>query len=148
MGLVNGYQPYRHAVEQSASALELESLRCKVKEVKFTATTGDHNVLPVRRVQRAGKVCSADPELPGSRNLILHQRNQRRDHNSHTWTQQGRKLITKGFTTTGGHDKKGIAPVYHMLDDCFLRWAKLVEPEGARKNLARGKCRRAHPFSR
>lgn len=52
--------------------------------------------------------------------LILHQRNQRGNHNRHTIHNQCRQLIAQRFTPAGRHQYKCILACEYVTDNCFL----------------------------
>ena len=58
------------------------------------------------------------------RNLILHQRDERRDHDPGPSTQKRRNLIAQRFSTAGRHQYERITARCKMTDDFFLRPAE------------------------
>ena len=52
--------------------------------------------------------------------LVLHQRDQRRNDDPHPRTQQGRNLVAQRLAAAGGHQHQRIAAVRHVLDDLLL----------------------------
>ena len=56
--------------------------------------------------------------------LVLHQRNQRRDDNRHARAQQRGHLIAQGFAAAGGHEHQRIIAAAQGCDDFALRAAK------------------------
>ena len=58
--------------------------------------------------------------------LVLHQGNQRGNHQCHPGEQQSRQLIADRFACTSGHYTEGIPPRKQGIHHCFLAW-----PEGA-----------------
>jgi hypothetical protein len=71
--------------------------------------------------------------------LIPHQRNQGRDHNSNPFAAKRRKLITQGFSTARWHNRKGVVAGDHGLHHFALTGAKGVKSENGRQEL-RGRC--------
>ena len=61
--------------------------------------------------------------------LILHQRDQRRDHDRQPALAQCRDLIGQRLAGARGHDRKHMAPIEQAVDDPFLAGAEAVEPE-------------------
>ena len=60
------------------------------------------------------------PSLLKASDLILHQRDQRRDHQCHPRREQRRKLITHRFARTGGHHAKGVPAGKQRFDKLLL----------------------------
>ena len=52
--------------------------------------------------------------------LVLHQGNKWRNHNSSSFLEQGRKLVTKGFSATGGHQNEGVMIVHDAANNLLL----------------------------
>ena len=58
--------------------------------------------------------------------LILHQRDQRRDHDGQPLTHEGRELIAEAFSRAGGKDGDGIKSAEGGGHDVFLKRAEAV----------------------
>jgi hypothetical protein len=58
-------------------------------------------------------------------NLIVHQRNQRGNHNGYTVTgllaRNCRDLVTQTFTASSRHENERVAPMNYMLNNGLLR---------------------------
>ena len=52
--------------------------------------------------------------------LVLHQGNQRRDHQGDPGQQQGRDLVAQGFAGAGGHDAQDVPALEQGIDQGFL----------------------------
>ena len=61
--------------------------------------------------------------------LILHQRNQRRNHDAVSGTQQKRQLVAKRFSSTGRHDDAKVIPREYLTYDLLLVGEKSIETE-------------------
>ena len=70
-----------------------------------------------------------DASLDQARDLVAHQRNQRRDHDAAALAQQRRQLIAQRFAAAGRHQHQAIAAACDMPDDLFLRAAKAGQAE-------------------
>ena len=62
-------------------------------------------------------------------NLVLHQRNQRRDNNCHSVHDQGWQLETQTLSATRRHEHKSVFPLDNITDDGFLIAFERVKPE-------------------
>ena len=52
--------------------------------------------------------------------LVLHQGDQRGDHDGRPLHHQSRQLITQRLAASGGHQDKGVTPSNQVSDDLFL----------------------------
>jgi hypothetical protein len=79
------------------------------------------------------------------RDLIAHQRDQRRYHNGQAIAQQRRKLVAQRFAAAGRHNRKHIAAVQDRGDDLVLpRSEGLKAKGGAENSFCRGEVRHGH----
>ena len=61
--------------------------------------------------------------------LILHQADQRRDHDGDAWQQQRGHLVADGLARTGGHHGQNVLPGQQPGDDLFLTGAEAIIAE-------------------
>ena len=61
--------------------------------------------------------------------LVLHQRDQRRDDQRQAVQHQGRQLVAEAFAAAGGHDAQAVASGQHGGDDLLLPGAEGAQPE-------------------
>ena len=61
--------------------------------------------------------------------LVLHQRDQRRDHQRQPLEPQRRQLVAERFAAARGHQDQGVVPVQHAGDDLPLQRAERVVAE-------------------
>ena len=61
--------------------------------------------------------------------LVLHQGYERRDHDSRSFHDQGRKLVAQRFTATGRHQHKGVLTFQYVADNGFLIALELIKAE-------------------
>ena len=69
---------------------------------------------------------AATPACTSAPHLILHQADQRRDHDGDARQQQGRHLIADGLARTCGHHGQYILPGQQAGDDLLLTRAEAV----------------------
>ena len=67
--------------------------------------------------------------LPHGRHLILHQRDERGNHQGQPWQESRRELVAQGFSLSRRHDGQGIAPGQHDADDLLLARTKRRKAE-------------------
>ena len=102
-----------------------QSLRCHV----------DNLICPLCRIiqclgnlrfRKGGiDICSPDSCRIQCFYLILHQRDQRGDHNRNPRQHQCRQLVTDGLARTGGHNRQSIPPTQDRIRNSLLPF-----PEG------------------
>ena len=80
---------------------------------------------------------SRHPMLAQGRHLILHQRDQRRNHQPGPRAQHRRQLIAKRFSSARGHQHQRIAPTKNRAHDLFLPGPKVRIPEHRAQKLPR-----------
>ena len=92
--------------------------------------------------------CSSASRLESSRagvdpaplqevDLILHQRDQRRDHDRHPVEQQRRKLVAEALAAPGREDRQRRPPGEERLDDLLLAGPEGLETEPLREHFER-----------
>ena len=85
------------------------------------------------RVQRRG----AHPELAQRVDLVLHQRDQRRDDDAEARAQQCRDLVAQRFAAAGRHQHDGVAAGRDLLDHLLLRAAEFVKAKDRAQHAPR-----------
>lgn len=78
--------------------------------------------------------CCAYAELCHRRDLVLHQRDQRRNDNAGTVSHQRRNLIAQRLAAAGWHQYQRVAAGGNVLDDLSLRIAKIAMTENVAQN--------------
>ncbi len=137
MGLVNRQQldPHRpNRIEKSPAA---KPLRHHVEQPKLA---GGHPLEPVvllRRRERAIDEAHRQTQRLELIDLVLHQRDQRRNHQRQPVESQRRQLVAEAFSAAGGHDAKTIVSGKNRRDHLLLPGAKRIEPEAGKVRLRR-----------
>ncbi|MNU81573.1 hypothetical protein D3C71_712380 [compost metagenome] len=126
---VDGEQGNVQPLQEGQHARLDQAFRCEVKHFHFTATDARRQITLLLGaeggVQRSG--CHA--QLFEGGDLIVHQRDQRRDHHRQAFAQQRRDLEAQGLAATGRHQDQGIAAAGHALNDCTLTATETVVAE-------------------
>ena len=124
MRLVDRKQRDLGPAEQGEAARRQQPLRRDIEQVEIA---GDQPPLDLggflerqRRIQHR----RLDAGLEQARDLVAHQRDQRRDHDAAAFAQQRRQLIAQRLAAAGRHQHQAIAAVGDMPDDLLLRAAK------------------------
>ena len=64
-------------------------------------------------------------ELPQGAYLVLHQRDERRDDETGSRSNDGGQLVAQGLAAAGGHDDQRVTPFERLADDLFLGVAEI-----------------------
>ncbi len=78
-------------------------------------------------IEAGVQVGGAHPVLDQRGHLVLHQRDERRDHDGGAGAQQGRDLIAQRFAAAGGHQHQRVSAARHVLDDGLLGATKALK---------------------
>ena len=86
------------------------------------------------RIEKGGR----NAQFVQCADLVLHQRNQRRDDQRRTVAQQRGYLVAQRLAAAGGHQHQRIAAGQHRVDGGALLTAKLVVAEDSAQEIAGG----------
>ncbi len=116
-------------LQQLEKPLVLHPLRRQIEQPKPPLVEIlSHSVL--FNSSEAGVKCSSSNlPLPQSRELILHQRNERRNHQRQPRHESRRQLIAERLPLSGRHDRHCITPGQHRANDFFLARPKRRKAE-------------------
>lgn len=70
-----------------------------------------------------------DVELAQRGDLVVHQRDERRDDERDALADEARQLVQEGLAASGGHDDEAVAAGERGVDDLALQGAELVDVE-------------------
>ncbi len=87
-----------------------------------------------RRVVGGG----ADAGRPQRVDLVLHERDERRDDDAGARPDHGRQLVAQRLAAAGGHEHERVAAGHEMVDDLLLVLAVLGEAEDLAQQVASG----------
>ena len=145
MRLVDGKQAKQALLIQRAQlpqhARGVEPLRRHVEQGQLGALQPGLHLLGLLKAQAGIEKGRRHARLQQSAHLIVHQRNQGRDHHRNpqagALAGNGRYLIAQRLAAAGRHEHQGVAAGDHMLDDVLLRAAKTVVTEDLAEDLQR-----------
>ena len=109
--------------------VEHETLGGRVEQAELPLVQPAQAGSGLRDLERGIQNCRRDARRVELVHLILHQRDQRRDHNRQSVAQQRRKLKTKRLSTAGRQQCKRVPPGQRGLDDLPLERAEFVVSE-------------------
>ena len=133
VGLVNGQQReadmLRHLIEKGEKVAAQQTLGGDVEQ---SDPPREHSLFALGTL--VGAECAIEKgggDAVGAQpiDLVLHQRDQRRDHHREARQQQRRQLIGERLPAAGRHQYKGVAAGQHMLDDLALARTELLMAE-------------------
>ena len=124
MRLVDREQRQLRLREQFQHAWHHQPFRRDVEQIELAAAQRAFHRVGCAAVERGVEECRAHAELRERRHLILHQRDQRRDHQRRALAQQRGQLVAQRFAAAGGHQHQRVAAVGDMRDDLLLRAAE------------------------
>ena len=138
--LVDRKQRDARAGEQGQAARGEQPLRRDVEQIELA---GDELCLDgggLARRQRGIEDRGLDAGLEQARDLVAHQRDQRRDHDAAALAQQRRQLIAQRLAAAGRHQHQAIAAIGNVADDLLLRAAKAGQAEHGVEQSERITC--------
>ena len=127
--LIDGKERNLHLLHGTQEHAAAETLRCHVNEFVFTTLQGGDAVLLLAQRQRAVDHGGRDAAALQGIHLILHQRDQRADHDGHTFHHHRRKLVTQRLSTARGHDHQGVTPRQDVRHHGFLTIQEFAKAE-------------------
>lgn len=149
MGLVDGEQRQLalgvQIIEQAQKARCVQALGRRIEQGDVAALQAQLHLAGFVVAEGGVQIGGTDAGLVQRADLIVHQRNQRRDHDAHPMaqllTRNGRHLIAQRFAAARGHEHQRIATRDHVRDDGLLRATKLLVAKDGLQNGLRGRHR-------
>ncbi len=112
-------------VQQAQKARRVQPLGRHVQQRDGAGLQAEFHVLRGVPVQRAVEERRFHPGLVQRADLVVHQRDQRRDDDGHAvarlLARNGRNLVAQALAAPGGHQHQRVATADHMVNDGRLR---------------------------
>jgi len=108
---------------------EHQPLRGDVEQLVFAAAEAVEPLAGLGRIERRVEKCRAHSRRLELIHLVLHQRDERGNHDRQALADQRRELVTKAFSGTGRQDGHRIPAVERGFHDFALQRAELVVAE-------------------
>ncbi len=124
MRLVDRKQRDLGLSEQGEAARRQQSFGRDVEQVEIAGQQPALDFRGLVKRQRRVQHRRVDAGLQQPRDLVAHQRDQRRHHDAAALAQQGRQLIAHRLAAAGRHQHQAVAAVGNVPDDFFLFAAK------------------------
>jgi hypothetical protein len=135
MRFVDREQRDRRAAQQAAKPFRTGPLGRDVEQVEFARAEAVLRFLPVG-IDR-GEASGANAERLRSAQLVVHQRDQRRDDDAAAIERHGGKLIAERLACARGHDRQRVLPREHARHHLLLHPAKGGKAEGLVQHVER-----------
>ncbi len=135
MRFVDGEHRNRHALEPVDCLRTRQPLRREIQQpVSPFAGVGNHLGLLLLG-DRAVQQRRVDSHLPELHHLILHQRDQRRNHDHRFFLEQrSRQLITQRLAAARRHHDASIVTIQQAAHNAFLQWTeRAISPVAAQR---------------
>src|SRR5208282_824814 len=116
----------RHSRQPFESISRGQPLRGKIKQPIFAARRLLHHLPPLRRTLTTIDYRRWNAHLRQLRGLVLHQRDQRRNHYRRLPRNHRRKLVAQRLSTASRHHHTSIVRRQQTADNIFLLGAKFV----------------------
>ena len=137
VALIHGQQvhPAGHLIQRGAKVGLLHPLGRGVEQLVLTGRQPLVPLEPLLLAHRRVHELRPDALGPQRRDLIFHQRDQRREHQPDPFApallphRQRRQLEAQRLARSGGHDDQRIAAVHQSIDDLALQRAQGFKPE-------------------
>ena len=134
VGLVDGEQRDVQLAQEIEHARLHQALGRQVQHLQLTAAHAPGQLTLLLGVQGGVQRGRSHPKLIERGDLVVHQRDQRRNHHREAGAQQPRHLKTQRLAAAGGHQYQRIAAVGHAFDDCCLAPTETVVADDILEN--------------
>jgi hypothetical protein len=124
--LIHREETHRNRAEPLESIFLGQPLGRKIEKAIVAARRFLHHLSPFGSVLETVHGSGRNAHLGQLGSLVLHERDQRRNHDGGLSRHDGGKLITERLAASGWHHDAGIVPRQQAADDTFLPGAEFV----------------------
>ena len=124
VGLVDSKKRDGNLLQPGDGIGALQPLGREIKQAETSVSRLTHDAGLFLAGNRAIQNSSRNSHLCQLRRLVLHQRDERRNHDRGSAQHQRRQLVAEGLASAGGHDHTGIVPRNEALDNLLLERAE------------------------
>ena len=135
--LVDREERQRHPAEELEEALGQEPLGRDVEQVEVAGQEAALDARLVATVEARVQELGGDAELGERRDLVLHERDERRDDDAGAGAQDRRNLVAERLAAAGRQEDDGVPALDEGVDDRLLLAAELRIAEEPQENAAR-----------
>ena len=125
--LVDDHDRGRRGGEEAAEEIRVEPFRRDIEKLDFSACRRIGRPRLFGEWDRAVDEGGRDVFFQQRIDLVLHQRDERRNHDAVTRTHEDRQLVAERFSGAGRHDDAEVAPGEDLFDHLLLIVEKAVE---------------------
>ena len=122
--LVDREQGDRDFLKQPLKSIRQQPLGRDVQQVRGAGQQPRFNAPGVGGGKAGVQIVGAQPVLLQSEDLVLHEGDQRRDHDADAGAQDRGDLIADGLAASGRHQHERVLPAHHPFDDVQLMGAE------------------------
>ena len=134
MRLVDGDQAHPQPAQEPAKPLDGQPLRRDVQDLDESLSNLPHHPLDVPQRKRAVNKPSRNAIGVQPVHLVLHQRDQRRDHQRHPIHRQRRQLVAQRLPTARRHQQQRVPASQHPPYNNLLLPPKALKPKVSLQN--------------
>ncbi len=133
--LVHRQAAHRQLREHPCEVRLTEALGGDVEEVQVPRRRGVQSARPLRSADRGVHVSGPDTAGLERVDLVLHEGDQRADHQGQALRHHRGELIDQRLTAPGGHRQEHVSPRENGVDGALLRAAIILDPEDPAQGL-------------
>ena len=137
MGLVDGEEIDAELAQRLQRFIAQQSLRRDIKQAERAILQASEDLLPLGGVDGGIERGGGDAEFAQLRDLIAHQRDERRDDEGEALAHQRRQLEQQRLAAAGRHHGEHILAREHAAEDFLLSGAEIRKTVDARQFGAR-----------
>ena len=134
VGFVDGEQRDIQVAQEVEHARLHQAFGCQVQHFHFATAQAPGQVALLLGRERGVQGGCGYAQLVKRGDLVVHQRDQRRDHHGQAWAQQARHLETQRLAAASRHQHQGIATIGHAFDDRCLAPSETVVAKDVLEN--------------
>jgi hypothetical protein len=128
VGFVDGEEGQRNPPQPPDGVGARQTFRRKVEQAEGSLLGRAHDGALFFGRLGAIKKRGRDAHIAELRHLVLHQRDERRDHHHGTGQRQRGQLVAQGLAAAGRHNHGYVAAVQQAFDDALLHGAEGIVP--------------------
>ena len=132
-----GIADRRKLLQAAEEGLGHQRLGGDVQELELPCVQGAQHAPGLVALERRVVGGGADAGRPQRVDLVLHQGDERRDHDARAGPEHRRQLVAERLASAGGHEHEGVAAGHEVRDDLLLVGAERVEAEDVAQQRAR-----------
>ena len=127
--LVHGDEGDLQLLRERGKGAAVQPLGRYVQQAELAPAQTGQDLPPLLRVKAAVEIGGGDAVLAQSLDLILHERDERRDYKRQARQQQGWQLVAQRLSTAGGHYAEAVPPGEYVVDEPLLTGTESIQAE-------------------